>query len=349
MINKNFEEMEKNYKEYKLITEELNKLNNFKNQKAYIDLSKKYCTIKKKIHHYINYKKISEDIQDLEYLIKKNSTDNDFEKLATTEIKILKKRLLDHEDKINNTAGTKNTQEEKLESIFLEIRSASGGNESAIFAEDLSKMYMNYFSNKKWKYDIINFSKGNIQGYKEIVIKITGENINIILKNESGVHRVQRVPTTDAHGKIQTSTCTVAILPATENISDIEINSNDIRIDTFRASGAGGQHVNMTDSAVRVVHIPTNITVECQNERSQHKNKHNAMSLLKSRLLIIKKNDQKAVLDTERKNMVGTGDRSDKIRTYNYTKNRITDHRKNITLYRLKDVIEGNLDLLINA
>ena len=209
-------------------------------------------------------------------------------------------------------------------------------------------MYTNYFNNKKWNYNIISFNKGNIFGYKEIIVKITAENIFNILKNESGTHRVQRVPLTESNGKIQTSTCTIAILPEIENIKTIKINTKDLRIDTFRSSGAGGQHVNMTDSAVRITHIPTNTVVECQNERSQHKNKDTALSLLKIRLINKKQTEQKKIIDNTRKNMIGSGERAEKIRTYNYIKNRVTDHRTNFTIQRLKNIMAGELDLIIN-
>ncbi len=207
-------------------------------------------------------------------------------------------------------------------------------------------MYTNFFNNKKWKYKIISYQKGNISGYKEIIIKAEGLNIYKELKEESGVHRVQRVPITENNEKKQTSTCSVAILQETNIKNDICINPNEIRIDTFRASGAGGQHVNMTDSAVRITHIPTNIVVECQNERSQHKNKNTALSILKSKILLKKYQEEKNIQDSVRKNLIGFGYRCEKIRTYNYTENRITDHINNITIYRLKDVMTGNLNLI---
>ncbi|HIH2762203.1 MAG TPA: peptide chain release factor 1 [Candidatus Azoamicus sp.] len=237
--------------------------------------------------------------------------------------------------------------QEETNNIFFEIRSASGGNESSIFVKDLYKMYSNYFEIKKWKHETLSCSYSSINGYKEIIMKICGKNIFNELQYESGIHRVQRVPLTEANGRVHTSTCTVAVLKETEKIDSIEINSNDLRIDTYRASGAGGQHVNMTDSAVRITHIPTGIVAECQNERSQHKNKHTALSLLKSRILNLKNTEIKNKIDINRKNLIGSGSRSEKIRTYNFSQNRITDHRINLTLYRLNDVLNGNIDLII--
>ena len=194
----------------------------------------------------------------------------------------------------------------------------------------------------------MSFSTGNCGGYKEIIMRVSGKNIFDKLKNESGIHRVQRVPKTESHGRIHTSTCTVAVLPENQAIKSVELNQNDLRIDTYRASGAGGQHVNMTDSAVRITHIPSGIIAECQSERSQHKNKQKAMSLLVSRILSMEQISQKKDIDKHRKNLIGTGSRSEKIRTYNFIENRVTDHRINLTLYKLNDVIEGNLDLIIN-
>ncbi len=345
-MNEKFQELEKKYKNFKQIENQLILLNNSKNKNFYLTLLKKHKTLKKTLQHYLFYKKILKELNEIKNIIEKESNDPEFKKLAINEQILLKKNKDIYEKKIYESFLLTNTLIN--EKIFFELRAASGGNEAAIFVEDLLKMYTNYFNNKKWKYEIITSTKGNISGYKEIILTVKGKNIISLLKNESGIHRVQRVPITDGHGKIQTSTCTIAVLPNNDNTENIEINTNDIRIDTFRASGAGGQHVNMTDSAVRITHIPTNIVVECQNERSQHKNKNNALSLLKSRLLIKKKRENKHILDHKRKNMVGSGDRSDKIRTYNYIKNRITDHRKNIVIYKFKEVINGNLSLIID-
>lgn len=348
MIDDIFQSLEKDYEEYQKIEQQLHLLDNNINTQIQLQLSKKYHSLKKKLNDYILYKNIKQELNDTLSLFHHETCDAELKYLAINEIQTLKKKLTNIEEKLKHSILPTNNNNNEKETIFFEIRAASGGNEASIFVEDLLKMYINFFNNKKWHYEIITSTKGNISGYKELILKINGINVTTILQNEAGIHRVQRVPITDAHGKIQTSTCSIAVLPDVTNINDIDINPNEIRIDTFRASGAGGQHVNMTDSAVRIIHIPTNTVVECQNERSQHKNKHTALTLLKSRLLIKKQNEQKNIIDNTRKNMVGTGNRSEKIRTYNYIKNRITNHKDNITSYRLKEIMEGNLNIILN-
>jgi peptide chain release factor 1 len=231
--------------------------------------------------------------------------------------------------------------------IFLEIRAAAGGDEAAIFAGDLFRMYARYADARGWKVEILSESPGEHGGYKEIIARIQGQGAFSRLKFESGAHRVQRVPKTEAQGRIHTSTCTVAILPELDQIEDVKINPSELKIDTFRASGAGGQHVNKTDSAIRITHLPTGIVVECQEERSQHKNRARAMSLLAARIREGQQAKQDAELAQTRKLQVGTGDRSERIRTYNFPQNRVTDHRINLTLYQLGAVMEGALDDII--
>ena len=233
--------------------------------------------------------------------------------------------------------------------IFLEIRAGTGGEEAALFAGNLMRMYMRYAEAHGWEIEILRRNASDLKGYKEIIMRIIGEGAYSRLKFESGVHRVQRVPDTEAQGRIHTSTCTVAILPELDEISEIVINPADLRIDTFRASGAGGQHVNKTDSAIRITHLPTNTVVECQDERSQHKNRARAMSLLQARLLNAERDKQTAATAENRRNLVGTGDRSERIRTYNYPERRVTDHRINLTVYRLNEFIEGDLDMVIDS
>ncbi len=232
--------------------------------------------------------------------------------------------------------------------IFLEVRAGTGGDEAALFAGDLARMYMRYAEQQRWQVEILSESVGEHGGYKEIIIRVIGQNVYSQLKFESGGHRVQRVPETEAQGRIHTSACTVAVMPEIEEVDAIEINSNDLRVDTYRASGAGGQHVNKTDSAIRITHLPSGIVVECQDERSQHKNRARAMSLLQSRLLRIERDRQAAEQAATRRNLVGSGDRSERIRTYNFPQNRITDHRINLTLYKLEEILEGHLEYLIN-
>jgi len=231
----------------------------------------------------------------------------------------------------------------------LEIRAGTGGDEAAIFAGDLARMYMYYAESQRYKIETISESHGEHGGYKEVIMRVIGQGAYSKFKFESGVHRVQRVPETEAQGRIHTSTCTVAVLPEMEEIEDIEINPSDLRIDTFRASGAGGQHVQKTDSAIRITHLPTGTVVECQDERSQHKNRARAMSLLKSRILNAEREKQQNQQAATRRSLVGTGDRSERIRTYNFPQGRLTDHRINLTLYQLPQIMEGDLAPVVDA
>jgi peptide chain release factor 1 len=233
--------------------------------------------------------------------------------------------------------------------IFLEVRAGTGGDEAALFAGDLFRMYARYAESRRWEVEVLSESPGEHGGYKEIISRIIGRGAYSLLKFESGTHRVQRVPATEAQGRIHTSACTVAILPELEAVESVDLNPADLRIDTYRSSGAGGQHVNKTDSAIRITHLPTGIVVECQDERSQHKNRSRALSLLKARLLADERARQASAQAQSRKLQVGSGDRSERIRTYNFPQGRVTDHRINLTLYKLDDVMNGNLDELIAA
>jgi peptide chain release factor 1 len=233
--------------------------------------------------------------------------------------------------------------------VYLEIRAGTGGDEAALFAQNLFDMYQAYAHNHGWSIDIIQLNKTGQGGLKEIIALITGKEVYAKLKFERGVHRVQRVPTTESQGRVHTSACTVAILPEITHVTDVDIDPSDLRIDTFRSSGAGGQHVNTTDSAVRITHIPSGVVVECQDERSQHKNKAKAMKLLQSKILQAEQEKQQSAQASERKIQVGSGDRSERIRTYNFPQGRMTDHRINLTLYQLTDIMAGQLDQLINA
>ncbi|MHB9119263.1 MAG: peptide chain release factor 1 [Burkholderiales bacterium] len=233
--------------------------------------------------------------------------------------------------------------------IFLEIRAGTGGDESALFAGDLFRMYSRYAERQRWKVEIVSESPSEVGGYKEIIAKIVGPDVYSKLKFESGGHRVQRVPATETQGRIHTSACTVAVMPEADEVSEVELNPADLRIDTFRASGAGGQHINKTDSAVRITHIPTGIVVECQDDRSQHKNKAQAMSVLAARIMDAQLRERHAKEAATRKSLVGSGDRSERIRTYNFPQGRITDHRINLTLYKIEQIMEGDMDELIAA
>jgi len=231
--------------------------------------------------------------------------------------------------------------------VYLEIRAGTGGDEAAIFAGDLFRMYSKFAETVKWNVEILSAREGDHGGYKEIISRVTGSNTYAKLKFESGAHRVQRVPTTESQGRIHTSACTVAVLPEPDEVEVEDINPADLRVDTYRASGAGGQHVNKTDSAVRLTHLPSGIVVECQDERSQHKNKARAMSLLQARLLDAKETEQATEQAQQRKLLVGSGDRSERIRTYNFPQGRVTDHRINLTLYKLDEILEGSLDQVV--
>ncbi|MCC7410661.1 MAG: peptide chain release factor 1 [Gammaproteobacteria bacterium] len=233
--------------------------------------------------------------------------------------------------------------------IFLEVRAGTGGDEAALFAADLLRMYLRYAEARGWKTEIMSASESELGGYKEVIARIIGQGAYSRLKFESGAHRVQRVPATEAQGRIHTSACTVAVLPELDDVEDVPINPAELRIDTYRASGAGGQHVNKTDSAIRITHLPSGLVVECQDERSQHKNRARAMSLLRARLLAAERERREAATAAQRRMLVGSGDRSERIRTYNFPQGRVTDHRINLTIYKLDEVLNGHLDLLVDA
>ncbi len=233
--------------------------------------------------------------------------------------------------------------------LFLEIRAGTGGDESALFAADLFRMYSRYAERKRWKVEIVSRSESDLGGFREIIARVEGSGAYSRLKFESGGHRVQRVPVTETQGRIHTSACTVAVMPEADELGDVDINPADLRIDTFRASGAGGQHINKTDSAVRITHLPTGIVVECQDDRSQHRNKAQAMSVLAARINDAKQREQQQQIASTRKSLIGSGDRSERIRTYNLPQGRITDHRINLTLYKIDSIMDGDLDELLGA
>jgi peptide chain release factor 1 len=266
---------------------------------------------------------------------------------AQEEIEQCKLKLVTIEDNLQKLLLPKDPSDEK--NIFLEIRAGTGGDESALFAGDLFRMYSRYTERQGWKMEIVSSSESEVGGYKEIIMKIIGQGAYSKLKFESGGHRVQRVPDTETQGRIHTSACTVAVLPEADEISDVIINPAEIRLDTYRASGAGGQHINKTDSAVRITHLPTGIVVECQDDRSQHRNKAQAMSVLAARIRDAQIREQQSKLASDRRSLIGSGDRSERIRTYNYPQGRITDHRINLTLYKIEAITDGDMEELINA
>ncbi len=273
--------------------------------------------------------------------------DPEMKDLAQEEIAALQVERESLESELNRLLIPKDTRDEG--NLFLEIRAGTGGDEAAIFAGDLLRMYLRYAERRRWNVEILSSSDGEHGGFKEVIARVEGQSAFSRLKYESGTHRVQRVPATEAQGRIHTSAATVAILPELDEVDDIEINPADLKTDTFRASGAGGQHVNKTDSAIRITHLPSGIVVECQDERSQHKNRARALSLLKARLLDEAQAKQAATQAEARKLQVGSGDRSQRIRTYNFPQGRVTDHRINLTLYRLPEIVAGDMDELVDA
>jgi peptide chain release factor 1 len=276
-----------------------------------------------------------------------SDTDGGLRELGVEEAKRLEGDLASAEGELQQLLLPKDPRDDR--NIFLEVRAGTGGDEAAIFAGDLYRMYARYAESKGLAAEVLSESPGEHGGYREIISRIVGKGAFSLLKFESGTHRVQRVPATEAQGRIHTSACTVAILPELDEIDDIEINPAELRIDTYRSSGAGGQHVNKTDSAVRITHLPSGIVVECQDERSQHKNRARAMALLKARLLAAEQERQQSAQASSRRLQVGSGDRSERIRTYNFPQGRVTDHRINLTLYRLQSIMDGQLDELITA
>ena len=274
-------------------------------------------------------------------------SDPEMKEFAQEETEQCKLKLVTIEDNLQKLLLPKDPSDEK--NIFLEIRAGTGGDESALFAGDLFRMYSRYTERQGWKMEIVSSSESEVGGYKEIIMKIIGQGAYSKLKFESGGHRVQRVPDTETQGRIHTSACTVAVLPEADEISDVIINPAEIRLDTYRASGAGGQHINKTDSAVRITHLPTGIVVECQDDRSQHRNKAQAMSVLAARIRDAQIREQQSKLASDRRSLIGSGDRSERIRTYNYPQGRITDHRINLTLYKIEAITDGDMEELINA
>ena len=274
-------------------------------------------------------------------------SDPDMKAFAQAEIDESREKLVRLDAELQKALLPRDPNDDR--NIFLEIRAGTGGDESALFAGDLFRMYSRYAEHQGWKVEVISANESELGGYREIISRIVGEGAYSRLKFESGGHRVQRVPATETQGRIHTSACTVAVMPEADEISDVEINTADIRIDTFRASGAGGQHINKTDSAVRITHLPTGIVVECQDDRSQHRNKAQAMAVLAARIKDAQLREQQAGIASTRKSLIGSGDRSERIRTYNFPQGRVTDHRINLTLYKIDFIMQGELDELLDA
>ncbi|MDH5632063.1 MAG: peptide chain release factor 1 [Gammaproteobacteria bacterium] len=314
------------------------------NQERFRKLSQEYAEITPVTQKYTQWRKASDDLDAAESMLK--DSDAGMRDMAQEEIADASQRIETLETELQLLLLPKDPNDNK--NIFLEVRAGTGGDEAALFAGDLFRMYSHFAEKQGWKVEVVSSSASEVGGYKEIIARIIGHGAYSRLKFESGGHRVQRVPATEAQGRIHTSACTIAIMPEVDEVDAIDLDAKDLRIDTFRASGAGGQHVNKTDSAIRITHLPSGIVVECQDERSQHKNKARAMSLLSSKLLSMEQEKQHAEQAATRKSLVGSGDRSQRIRTYNFPQGRVTDHRINLTLYKLDNIMMGDLDEIID-
>jgi peptide chain release factor 1 len=313
------------------------------NRDQYRKLTREHAELEPVVEHYGQWRQAKDD----EAAAKELLADASMREFAEEEVKSARDRMVQLQIDLQKMLLPKDPNDER--NVFLEIRAGTGGDESALFAGDLLRMYLRYAERNRWQTEMMSASESDLGGYKEVIVRIAGKAAYSKLKFESGGHRVQRVPATETQGRIHTSACTVAVMPEADEIGEVEINPADLRIDTFRASGAGGQHINKTDSAVRVTHIPTGIVVECQDDRSQHKNKDRALKVLAARIMDKQRSEQHAKEAATRKSLVGSGDRSERIRTYNFPQGRLTDHRINLTLYRLESIMDGDLDELIGA
>jgi len=322
---------------------ELSNSNVTNDMERYKKISKEHSEITPIVEIYKKYQKVNLNITEAKELL----SDPEMKSFAQEEIEQGENQIEEVESELLRLLIPKDDDDEK--NIFIEIRAGAGGDESALFVGDIYRMYSRYAERMGWKIEIISSNASEVGGYKEMIMKVMGSGAYAKLKFESGGHRVQRVPDTETQGRIHTSACTVAVLPEADEISDVDINPADLRIDTYRASGAGGQHINKTDSAVRITHMPSGIVVECQDDRSQHRNKAQAMSVLAARIKDNQIKEQQNQIASERKSLIGSGDRSERIRTYNFPQGRITDHRINLTLYKVDYIMDGDLTELIEA
>ena len=313
------------------------------NSDKFRELSMEYSRLEPIVVRYREYQNLLSELANAREMME--GDDTELRDLGREEFGALNARIEREEEELAKLLLPKDARDDS--NIYLEVRAGTGGDEAAIFAGDLFRMYARYAEQRGWRVEVLSESAGEHGGYKEVISRVVGRGAYSYFKFESGAHRVQRVPATEAQGRIHTSACTVAILPEMAEIESVDLNPAELRIDTFRASGAGGQHVNKTDSAIRITHIPTGVVVECQDERSQHKNRSRAMSLLKARLMAAEQEKRDAAEAQSRKSQVGSGDRSERIRTYNFPQGRVTDHRINLTIYKLADVMNGDLDPVI--
>jgi peptide chain release factor 1 len=309
----------------------------------YRKLTREHAELAPVVEQYRHYRQAQSDVAAAQEM----ALDPEMREFADDEAASARARMDDMEASLQCMLLPRDPNDER--NIFLEIRAGTGGDESALFAGDLLRMYTRYAERHRWQVEIMSASESDLGGYKEVIVRLIGQGAYSRLKFESGGHRVQRVPATETQGRIHTSACTVAVMPEADDVAEVDINPADIRIDTFRASGAGGQHVNKTDSAVRITHLPTGIVVECQDDRSQHRNKDKALKVLAARIKDAQLRAQQAKEAATRKSLIGSGDRSERIRTYNFPQGRMTDHRINLTLYKLEYIMDGDLDDLINA
>ncbi|MBQ7668960.1 MAG: peptide chain release factor 1 [Clostridia bacterium] len=337
-----FEKLKMVEARYNELTEEISKPEVIADQDKWRKLMKEHASIEEVVTKFKEYKQVKTDIDSAKEML----NDKDLHELAQMEIVTGEEKLLTIEEELKVLLLPKDPNDDK--NVIVEIRGGAGGEEAALFAGELFRMYSMYAERKRWKVEVINENPTGLGGYKEIVFMINGNGAYSRLKFESGVHRVQRVPETEASGRIHTSTVTVAVLPELEEV-DIEINPADLKVDTYRSSGAGGQHVNKTESAIRITHVPTGIVVACQEERSQIQNRERAMTMLRAKLFEQQEEERNKKLASDRKMQVGTGDRSEKIRTYNYPQGRITDHRINFSIFQMQNFLDGDLDEMIDA
>ncbi len=328
---------------FDFLESELGRPEIIKDQPVYQKYLKEHSSLSSIVTGFRTYESVKQEIEGNRPLL--DDPDPEMKKLAKEEIELLNSRLEELEKELKVLLIPKDPNDEK--NIIIEIRAGTGGEEAGLFAAELFRMYAKYAELNKWKTEILNQNMTGIGGFKEVIVLIEGQRVYSRLKHESGVHRVQRVPETETQGRIHTSAVTVAVLPEAEEV-DVQINQEELRIDVYRSSGHGGQHVNVTDSAVRLTHLPTGLVVTCQDEKSQHKNKAKALKVLRSRLLDMEQKEQQTKIAEERRSMVGSGDRSEKIRTYNFPQSRVTDHRIGLTLYKLEGILQGQLDVLID-
>ncbi|MFH1837762.1 MAG: peptide chain release factor 1 [Candidatus Omnitrophota bacterium] len=346
-MKKIISELEKRKEKYRTLEKELSSPEFLSNREKHTEKAKEYAELKESVSHYESYLALEKEKRELETMIKEEAKDSEYAVLAGRELEEVKGAILAKKRELEDLL-LQGDDEEGKRNVIVEIRAGTGGVEAGLFAADLYKMYLKYSSSRGWKNTIISLSESEKKGIKEVIFSVEGQNVFKYLRFEMGTHRVQRVPETEASGRIHTSAATVAVLPEAEDV-EVDLKPQDLKIDYYRASGAGGQHVNVTDSAVRITHLSTGVVVSCQDERSQHKNKAKAMRVLKARILEKLHEAKEKERSEKRKKQIGSGDRSEKIRTYNFPENRVTDHRIGLTIHNLSNILEGDISEVVNA